>query len=238
MKKIFSLVIALTAVACGSDPASDVLEHEIKTVTVDEGTFKLYDNANVAPEAFCDLHVLLSMKNTQNGSVAIFENALEGVCEIAVSPNPRTYVLTELESTCGSRVFTGKIQKAVKGAASSILITDHRNRICKDIVPATVIVEKISIETPIQTLFSVENRVSTLIALEGTLTRMMAIGGESTGYGLQLTDGNLIEIELEGDLIRDFVEDQKVSVAGKYKTVRGIAIPARQVFVIKSMTAI
>jgi hypothetical protein len=238
MKKIFSLVIALTAVACGSEHASNVLESQTKTVTVDEGTFKLYDDADVVPEAFCDLHVLLSLKNTQNGSIAIFENALEGVCEIAVNPNPRTYVLTELDATCGSRVFSGKILRAVKDAPSTIVITDHRNRTCKDIVPASIIVEKKFIETPVQTLFSVDNRVSTLIALEGTLTRMMAIGGESTGFGLQLADGNLIEIELEGDLVRNFVENQKVSVAGKYKTVRGIEIPVRQVFVIKTMTAI
>ena len=238
MKKILSLMIALTAVACGAEQQSNTLATETKTLTVDEGTFKLYENEDIVPEAFCDLHVLLTLKNTANGSVAIFENALEGVCEIAVNPNPRTYVLTEGKSVCGSRVFEGKLINAAKDSANSIVITDHRNRVCKDVVPASIIVEKKFSETQVQTLFSIDNRALTLETVEGTLTRMMAIGGESTGYGLQLEDGSLIEIELSADLLPSFVEDQKVEVAGVYKTVRGVKIPVRQVLVVKKMTAI
>lgn len=241
MKKFFSLVFALTIVACGTEQQSNTLGNETKTVTIDEGTFKLYKSADAVPEAFCDLHVSLTLKNTATGSVAVLENALVGACEIAVTANPRTYALNEVDSACGSRAFEGVLinnSKNAGNAANDIVITDHRSRTCKDIVPASIIVEKKLSEGVVQTLFSAENGVSTLVSMQGTLTRMMAIGGESTGYGLQLADGSLVEIELEADLLPSFVENQKVEIAGKYKTVRGIEIPVRQVLLVKTMTAI
>jgi len=238
MKHFLSLIIALTTVGCGTEQQSNLLENATPIVTVDEGTFKLYDKAGIVPEAFCDVHVLVNLNNTATGGLATFENALAGVCEIAINPNPRTYELIEVDGACGSRIFEGRLLHSAKNTANSIIITDHRNRICKDIVPASIIIEKKYSESNVQTLYSADRIVATLISLEGTLTRMMAIGGESTGYALLLEDGSLVEIELGADLITNFVEDQKVSVAGTYKTIRGIAIPVRQVLVVKTMTAI
>jgi hypothetical protein len=239
MKMILSLMIALTAVACGSESQqSTTLATESETLTVDEGTFKLYEHEDIVPEAFCDLHVRLTLKNSETGSVAIFEQAVGGVCEIAVNPNPRTYILNEVEGTCGSRIFEGTLLKKVKGETHSVIITDHRTRVCKDLVPSSIIVEKTSSIGPTQKLFSSDNRALTLDTAEGTLVRMMAIGGESTGYGLQLENGSLIELELSSDQIPSFVEGQKVKVTGTHKTVRGIEIPVRQILVVKTMTAL
>ena len=239
MKKIVSIMIALTAVACGTESQqSNTLASEPTIVTIDEGAFKLYSNEDVVPEAFCDLHILLTLKNTETGSVAIFENAVSGACEIAVNPNPRTYILNEIKGTCGSRVFEGNLLKPAKGELNSVIITDHRTRFCKDLVPSSIIVDKSGSVGPSQKLFSLDNRALTLDSAEGTLTRMMAIGGESTGYGLQLDNGSLVELEISEELLPSFVEDQKVEVAGIFKTVRGIEIPTRQVLVVKTITAL
>jgi len=239
MNKFASLIFALAVVACGTEPIqSNLTENETQKITVDEGIFKLYGTTEVIPNKLCDLHVLLTLKNTVSGSIAILENALEGLCEIAVVPNQLTYVLNEVPDTCGSRVFEGKLAGATKDIAPSIVIIDHRNRICKDLVPASIIVEQRYSDNTVETLYSLKNKALTMTSLEGSLTRMMAIGGESTGYALQLADGSLVEIELAGEFIREFVEGQAVKLAGNYKTVRGIAIPVRQIFVVKSMSAL
>jgi hypothetical protein len=239
MKNFVSIMIALNAVACGTESQqSNTLASEPTIVTIDEGAFKLYDNEDVVTEAFCDLHLLLTLKNTETGSLAVFENAVSGICEIAVNPNPRTYVLNEVKGTCGSRVFEGKLLNPAKGEANSVVITDHRARFCKDLVPSSIVVEKTYALGSIKKLFSLDNRALTLDTAEGTLTRMMAIGGESTGYGLQLNNGSLIELELSADILPSFVEDQKVEVAGTFKTVRGIETHIRQVLVVKTITAI
>lgn len=240
MKKTITLILALAATACGTENTSSTKDIEVAPVeTINEAAFKMYDQARFTPESFCDLHTVLKLFNTETGIAASLQNSLDGICELAVFPNVRTYSLEKVGQSCGSDLYVGRLIGIVEHAAPTIEITDHRNRICRDIVPATVIVKQIFSESLSAPIFSYDFGGVPLLGLDGTLTQIMAIGGETTGFALMLTNGNLIELDFATPALRAaFVEDNRVNILGNYKTVRGVEIPVRQVFVVESMTAI
>ena len=63
----------------------------------------------------------------------------------------------------------------------------------------------------------------------------MAIGGESTGMALETQAGDLVEIDfLNPSETRLFREGRLLEVTGQFETVRGVEIPVREVFFVKS----
>src|SRR5690606_15065267 len=52
----------------------------------------------------------------------------------------RFYRLRLDGTSCGSKIYKG--QKRIAGKRRSITVTDHRTRMCRDLVPAQIIVEE------------------------------------------------------------------------------------------------
>ncbi len=106
---------------------------------VQPGSFKLYHEANVTPDEFCDLHVKLDLANSPLG-IATLKGAVGGMCEIAAPDDERSYRLHTAGTSCGSKIYTGRAK--VKGVWNTIRVTDHRSRVCLDVVPAQIVVEE------------------------------------------------------------------------------------------------
>lgn len=98
------------------------------------------------------------------------------------------------------------------------------------------------VEIPARTVFVVEAVEKTdgdgpsqeVQKLDGTLRQVAAIGGESTGYALELEDGEkLVELDLSTHSFESsFADGVKAYVEGTFKTVKGVEIPSRSVLVV------
>jgi hypothetical protein len=86
------------------------------------------------------------------GDVAVFEDFVKGTCKVGVRPNTRFSKLSFVRANCGSRIYEGGFLTA-EGYVQ-VTITDHRTRLCKDIVPAKIIVTFQTYEGKAQTLYS------------------------------------------------------------------------------------
>jgi hypothetical protein len=107
--------------------------------SVAEGRFKLYSEPGFKPNAGCDVHTSLILDNSNLlGSFAVVENGLDGFCEIYVHPNTKLFRIIETETSCGSKYYEGEFYGV--GQRLKIEITDHRSRVCRDVVPARVII--------------------------------------------------------------------------------------------------
>ncbi len=113
----------------------DVSVEEALKANVTAGKFNLY----LKPAPACDLYTALELK-ADYYSTATLEEVNGGSCRIHVARNTRTYRLRADGTSCGSRMFAGSVTK--NGNRSTIKITDHRSRTCRDIVPAKIIVEE------------------------------------------------------------------------------------------------
>jgi hypothetical protein len=101
------------------------------------GAWKLYSQPRTIPSPSCDLHTALTIDAQAHARLF---NAVGGTCEIAAVPDMREYTLTSVTSSCGSKIYKGSFTK--DGKTSSVTITDHRPRVCQDVVPARVVVEE------------------------------------------------------------------------------------------------
>src|SRR5262245_50190040 len=109
---VLSTVAASLSVGCSAETSSssgedgdgdgdDVSVDEANAARVTPGSFKLYTDPNAAPNPNCDVHTKLDLAAAPH-STAKLEEAVEGSCEIAVIPNPRTYRLRLANTSCGS----------------------------------------------------------------------------------------------------------------------------------------
>jgi hypothetical protein len=108
--------------------------------SIEPGSFKLYSTAHANPNPGCDVHTALSLSKERGVSKANLREVVGGFCELYVAPDAREYRLKFEGTSCGSKIFSGK--KRINGKTREITITDHRSRICRDLVPAEVIVEE------------------------------------------------------------------------------------------------
>ena len=123
--------------------AADAVILVEQTVGVEAGTFKLYNEPSHQANPGCDVHTQLDLISGFAGPLARLVNKLsaQSLCEIYVTPNERTFNLTERESIgCGSKEYRGT------NGDASIKIIDHRGRICRDRLIAKVIVEETTAE--------------------------------------------------------------------------------------------
>lgn len=98
---------------------------------------KLYDQPRAQPSPSCDRHTHLVVTKEGGKLVAKLDHVLSptSLCEIAVVPDPRSYVLSE-SSSCGSKVYKGA------NGADAIEIQDNATRLCEDVRPAGVEVKE------------------------------------------------------------------------------------------------
>lgn len=238
-------LIAFTAIAaCGAEgpshlQASDHMSHTSNDAAGDHqllaGAFKLYPQARPDINTMCDRYTRLTL----DGNTATLENALAGSCKIRVTPDPRTYSLAAQPADCGSRLYEGSFLTGPADAPVRIEVLDHRMRLCKDAVAAPVIVTEVYADGHTRTLYAVEDPAQALKSYTGRFVTMAAIGGDTTGYGLRLDDGRLIELDLATNgFHQQFVADEKVAVQGVLTEVMGIEIPTRMVLVVTSFSVL
>jgi hypothetical protein len=106
-------------------------------------------------------------------------------------------------------------------------------------VPAPVIVTETMSDGSTVTLYSRDVPTPKADAADasytGELVRIAGIGGESTGYGLRLDDGRILELELaEAGFTDDFVAGRTAEVVGVVRSVEGVEVSGRQVLVVNS----
>lgn len=244
---LFSMVMAVAAVsslvvACGGNAeeadganADDVTNDEANAAKVKAGSFKLYDQPHATPNASCDVHTKIDLTST-GGSKATVSEGLEGTCELYVMPNPRTYKLKDAGSSCGSRIFKGSVTKG--GKKYSIKITDHRTRLCEDIIPALLVVEETVPGFPgaiTTTKYSYDQAPpAQTVTAEGTLTRTFGIGGENTGYSIATASG-LTELVLDAGEASEFAEGKKARVKGTPTLLSGVETQNRPAIDVQEM---
>jgi hypothetical protein len=88
---------------------------------------KLYSSATLDVNPVCDVHLSVNLVPMAGGVLAELANGLDGVCEIFVDPNPRSYRLSYKGQSCGSVIY--------EDAESGVQLIDHRNRRCFDLMP-------------------------------------------------------------------------------------------------------
>jgi hypothetical protein len=135
---LFSLALGPLAIACaaeGPSPADGPAVDDATAARVTPGNFKLYGEPHTVASG-CDVHTKLAL-TADGGSKAHLEEAVGGMCAIAVRPNPRDYRLRAAGGSCGSKIFTGS-----QRSGATIKITDHRTRMCEDVIPALIVVEE------------------------------------------------------------------------------------------------
>lgn len=129
---------AVDSVAEGDDDA--VSSDEAIKAGIAAGTFKLYDEPRHQPNPSCDVHTAIELSSYRSGSRIDLRETVGGLCEIYVDPQERFYRLRFDGTSCGSRIYKGK--KKIDGKTREITVTDHRTRMCRDLVPAKIIVEE------------------------------------------------------------------------------------------------
>ncbi len=221
---------SLSLAACAADTSEpgaapdgdDVSVDEANTAKVTPGSFKLYGQPHAQPNPGCDVHTKLTLA-AASFSTATLEEAVGGMCEIAVMPNLRTYRLRLASTDCGTRIYTGSITKA--GKKSSIKITDNRARLCENVIAAAVIVEETvpGFPGPITTTkYSADGQpAGGAVTLEGTLTRTFGIGGENTGTSIK-TASETVELILDDGERNQFVDGKKARAKGTIKLLSGV----------------
>jgi hypothetical protein len=237
-------VLLLTTLAMGcsvdaqdasGEETDDVNEAESIAAKVTPGSFKLYGQAHAIPNASCDIHTKLDLK-AAHFSTATLEEAVGGSCEIAVFPNARTYRLRQTGTQCGSRIFAGSVKK--QGKSYAIKITDHRSRLCRDLVPASVIVEETVPGFPgaiTTTKYSHDGApTSAAVTLEGTLVATAGIGGENTGSSIQTPTGT-VELILDPGERNQFVDGKKARAKGTIKLLSGVETHDRKALDVTEM---
>lgn len=152
MKNIFKTIFiatvfaAVTTVGADSSKAANLIRVPGLEISAGQGNefsevTALYAEPNYSPDANCDLHTQLTLDaGAVSGKFAVVEEKVAGSCEIAVVANPRFYKLTTRSIGCGSLVHAGEM--ATNDGLNRIEIIDHRGRLCRDAVPARIIVKE------------------------------------------------------------------------------------------------
>lgn len=100
-------------------------------------TYKLYDEPHHPVTPGCDVFKRLIVDVDGGIGQVHVSNHVTGHCQLTVFPNERTYQVVLKGTPCGSKVYGTE-----EGALDTIEITDHHTRVCKDVVPAHVVVKE------------------------------------------------------------------------------------------------
>jgi len=106
------------------------------------GHFFLIDVTRLAQSPGCTVGTELVLQGSpQAGVVAHLRERVLGACEIYVEPNVRSYRLQLAETSCGSLIFRG-VARLADGRGATLELTDHRSRMCMDLVPAQIVAQE------------------------------------------------------------------------------------------------
>lgn len=135
-----ALVLSLSSlVGCTAEATEDTASSSA-AITGEE--FRLYDSLFAEPGGTCDIFTKMTLDLTE-GYVG-FEEKMSGECKIAIAPDPRVYHVELTGTPCGSRVYQAHV--TTDGKAREVTVTDHRSRLCRDMVPARIIVSETSMD--------------------------------------------------------------------------------------------
>lgn len=103
-----------------------------------EERFKLYLDPRHEVTPGCDMHTELTLDTAKlSGKLALLENRLSGMCEMAVSPDQRVYKVLSVQEDCGSVVINAQ-WLTEQGRLRQLRVQDNRTRICEDVRPALI----------------------------------------------------------------------------------------------------
>lgn len=232
----FSLLSFLPAVAgcaAAQDDSAASSADLVAPAPIAAGSFDMFRLPRHSPQSSCERVTKLEVKDLS----AHMEEAFVGPCAtfVAVDPNVRDYHLTRERTSCGSSVYTAAFSKGLE--TWSIRLTDHRTRVCRDIIPALIVIEETHdgplgpIET---TLYSQDDKPQAESVLEGKLLSVMGIGGESTGAAI-VTEEGMFELILDPGERARFVDGKKARVKGKKTTLSGVETHDRPALDVSNM---
>lgn len=209
---LVSLPLAAGCAADTSDVADENVEaseDELAGARIEKGTFKLYADADAVPSRHCDVYTKLDVYNYGGAKAKLSEDLAPGsLCRLAVFPNEREFRLNQTGTSCGSKIFKGT--RRHNGKTLKITITDHRTRVCRDLVPAQIIVE----ETDQPTKYSYDGApalsgqfpAGDKNSLSGKLFAAMKEHAETanseTAKYIQAVGGSTVTFEKDGDLVQ------------------------------------
>lgn len=101
------------------------------------GSFRMF--GTTTPNTGCEIGTSLVLDKGQiSGDVVLLKEFVMGFCEIYAVPNQRFFAPKSVEEDgCGSVVIKGSIER--NGSREVIEIVDNRARVCKDVIPALVV---------------------------------------------------------------------------------------------------
>jgi hypothetical protein len=230
-------LLGIGAAGCAADAASEengdeVSNEEALKTSITPGEFKLYGKAHTTPSPSCDVYTDLKL-SASPAKASLFETVGAGDptmphCKLMVQPHERAYTLKLTGTACGSKIYEGS-RRAVVGPSATglakIKITDHRTRLCKDVVPAKIVVEETEPGFPgpiTTTKYSYDGPTTgASITATGTMNHVMGIGGETTGYGFA-SDQGFFELVLDASEKAQFADGKKARVKGTTTLLSGV----------------
>jgi len=187
------------------------------------GDFKIFANIPTDPTkpilGSCVPYTQLTISRTFTGYSAHLDNRVgtfgtDVACALAVNPMPRDYMLSYSGTSCGSTTWNGSTNAG--GSATSIEITDHSTRTCRDLVPSKLIEKETSAsgEVATRSLWTVE-------VFDGTLLTTMGIGGENTGASIKV-GASTLELVLSQAQRSELVDGRFARVTGSRTKLSGV----------------
>lgn len=111
-------------------------------VNMQDDVLRAYQTPNWVPTG-CDVGSSVILQNgSLTGPMVSMSDFVSGQCALYVEPNPRTYTLEAQGIGCGSIRWEGSLR--TNEGVSEIEITDHRGRLCMDLVPNVIVIKETS----------------------------------------------------------------------------------------------
>ena len=190
------------------------------------GEFDLGPKPHEPVDLSCSVH--LSLANDAYGPMATLAESVSG-CEQPVERIPRLYRLhIQSADECNSTTYAGSMidpspYDPPYPPPRSLVLVDHRERICNDLVPARVIVEE-TVDGATTTLYAGDPEP---ITVTGTLETMYAICGETTGFGIVTEDQGTFELIFHGSPQEQFEQGRVARVSGGRTLLQGFCTQDR-----------
>jgi hypothetical protein len=219
-----------------TDEAAEALAAAPAQEPIPAAFIALYDRPGMTPDPVCDRFTRMQLHNGPTGPTAFLLEMTLGDCTRQPEPNERAYDLRKTGESCGSKIWEGS-RRTARGLAK-IKITDHRTRLCRDLVPAKLIVEE-TIARRKTVRYSYDAAVppvSSPVTTYGPVREVAGIGGESTGLALDTSKGR-VEIDVKAEWRAPFVEGAVIQVTGVEKTVSGVETGDRTVLDVQDFVA-
>ncbi|MBC87441.1 MAG: hypothetical protein CL677_09725 [Bdellovibrionaceae bacterium] len=137
--KLSKLFVTLAALSLSALAQATSLHPDTYNSTILTGQFDMLSQPEFMHRpGGCDVGQKLVLTNTDRvGPLALIKNHVYGLCEVYANPDERYVELQIGQAGCGSKLYTGS--HAGPDGTINIEIIDHRTRLCRDLVPAAVI---------------------------------------------------------------------------------------------------